>query len=327
MFGRVGVKGTEMHVTEEQRQLLALCAIRVGDRSPDWSVIARAALRPGGLGDLASGTVPERSREASVTRDLIRKGLGDLATCLGRVDYELDLAAEVGARLVTVLDDDYPHNLRLIYNLPPFLFIRGRPFGVQDSRSVAVVGTRAASTEGRNRACRLAERLVQESVVVVSGLAYGIDQSAHRATLDAGGRTIAVIGTGITRCYPAAHLELSDEIAERGTLVSQFWPSSPPAKWTFPRRNVVMSGISQGTAVVEASATSGAKMQARLALEHGKRVFLLHSLVTAQPWARDYVARRGAVEVETVEEIVRRLAAPERIRDVASARQLALDLS
>ena len=132
-----------------------------------------------------------------------------------------------------------------------------------DARSVAVVGTRDASAEGINKARKISERLVESGVVVVSGLARGIDTAAHTATLAAGGRTIAVIGTGITRTFPAENKELAGEISESGLIASQFWPSASPAKWTFPRRNVVMSGIAQGTVVVEASSTSGAKMQAR----------------------------------------------------------------
>jgi DNA processing protein len=162
---------------------------------------------------------------------------------------------------------------------------------------------------------------------VVSGLAAGIDTAAHTATLDSGGRTISVIGTGITRTYPAKNSALAQRIVENGgTLVSQFWPSTSPAKWTFPRRNVVMSGIAQGTVVIEASSTSGAKMQARLAIEHGKLVFLVSALVTDQPWAQKYVAERGAIEVADVADVIQRLAEPARIRDVTVQRQLTLDL-
>jgi DNA processing protein len=163
--------------------------------------------------------------------------------------------------------------------------------------------------------------LVERRVTVVSGMARGIDTAAHRGALDAGGRTIAVIGTGITRCYPSENRALAEEIASSGALVSQFWPTRQPGKDTFPRRNVVTSGISQGTVVIEATSTSGAKMQARLALEHGKKVFLLRSLVTSQPWATDYVSRRGAIEVSAVEEVSAQLAEPERVRQATMQNQ------
>jgi DNA processing protein len=193
--------------------------------------------------------------------------------------------------LITVLDEGYPRTLRLIYNLPPFLFVRGELLE-QDLRSVAVVGTREASEQGRECAARLARQLCTAGVTVVSGLARGIDTAAHSGALAAGGRTIAVVGTGITRTYPNENTQLCEEIAASGAVVSQFWPSAPPASYTFPKRNVTMSGIAQGTAVIDASATSGAKMQARYALEHGKKVFLLSSLVQRYEWAERYAQRR-----------------------------------
>jgi len=238
---------------------------------------------------------------------------------------ELEAAATVGARLVTVMDVGYPANLRLIPNLPPFLFYRGE-FREEDARSVAVVGTRKPSDAGTDRAARMSRLLAERDVTVISGLAKGIDTAAHRAALAAGARTIAVFGTGITQCYPAENRDLAEEIAASGALVSQFWPTRPPGRDTFPRRNVVTSGISQGTVVIEASSTSGAKMQARLAIEHGKKVFLVRSLVTSQPWANDYVQKRGAIEVGDVDEVITRLAAPERVRK-ATEQQTQLTLS
>ena len=226
----------------------------------------------------------------------------------------------LGAHLVTVLDSLYPANLRLIPNLPPFLFIRGEVLE-DDVRSVAVVGTREASDAGIRRAQKMSKLLAERGVTVVSGMARGIDSAAHRSAIESGGRTIAVLGTGITKTYPSENRELAEEITEHGALVSQFWPTRSPGRDTFPRRNVVTSGLSQGTVVIEASSTSGAKMQARLALEHGKKVFLLKSLVTDQPWARTYVAKRGAIEVNDVEEVIRHLASPERVRQASEQRQ------
>ncbi len=162
--------------------------------------------------------------------------------------------------------------------------------------------------------------LAAQGVTVVSGLARGIDAAAHRAALEAGGRTIAVVGTGITKCYPGEHSDLAEDIAASSALVSQFWPTRSAAKDTFPRRNVVTSGISQGTVVIEAGSTSGAKMQARIALDHGKKLFLIRSLVTAQPWAQSYI-ERGAIEVGDVDEVIARLAAPERVRQATEQQQ------
>jgi DNA processing protein len=206
--------------------------------------------------------------------------------------------------LVTVLDEIYPTNLRLVYNRPPFLFVRGE-LEAQDERAVAIVGTRQASPAGSEQAQRLARELAGNGVTVLSGLALGIDTAAHTAALEVGGRTVAVVGTGIQRTYPAANRALADRIvAGGGAIVSQFWPDAPPAKWSFPMRNVTMSGMGVGTVVVEASSTSGAKMQARLALEHGKRLFLVESLVMHEEWAQRYAERPGATVVQSVDDVL-----------------------
>jgi len=286
-------------VADDQRRLLALCA----SGSVGWSLIAREAQSSGGLDALW--------RESSATTD-------EAQVLFDRVDAELAAARDVGARLVTVLDDDYPANLRLVHNLPPFLFIRGE-VREQDVRSVAVVGTRDASPAGLRRARRMATLLFKHGVTVVSGLARGIDTAAHRAALEAGGRAIAVLGTGITRCDPPENHDLAEEVALHGAPVWQFWTIRSPGRDAFPRRNVVTSGLSQGTVVIEASSTSGAKMQARLALEHGK-VFLVRSLVAEQKWAQEYV-RRGAIEVANVEAVVRHLVLADEVCRAAEARR------
>lgn len=211
---------------------------------------------------------------------------------------------ERGVQIVTVLDSDYPANLRQVYNRPPFLFIKGK-LAADDDRSIAVVGTRQASPEGIASAGALAKQLVTHGITVLSGLAKGIDAGAHQATLDAGGRTVAVMGTGIDRIYPEENEALAERVLDQGgALVSQFWPWAPPTRFSFPMRNVVMSGMAIGTAVIEASARSGAKMQARLAVEHGKRLFLMASLVSQEEWAQRYSQHPAALVVDSVEDIV-----------------------
>lgn len=209
-----------------------------------------------------------------------------------------------GAQLITVLDENYPTNLQLIYNRPPFIWVRGR-LDAQDMRAVAVVGTRQASQEGRQIAQRLAYGLAEADVSVVSGLARGVDTAAHVASLEAGGHTTAVVGTGIlARTYPSENAALAERISEHGALVSQFWPDAPPRRTNFPLRNVVMSGLAAGTVVVEASSTSGAKMQARLALEHGKRLFLPENLLKNEEWAQRYANRPGVSIVRRLDDIL-----------------------
>jgi DNA processing protein len=311
-----------MDPPEQQRNLLALCAVR----GAHWNVIARAAQKPDGLDRLTVGELTERSSDAVRTADALADAKAALPTYRERADRAMEAAAAVGARLTTVLDDDYPMNLRLIYNLPPFLFVRGR-LRKDDAKSVAVVGTRSASDEGLRHAAKLASLLAEQKVTVLSGLARGVDTAAHEATLAAEGRTIAVIGTGILRTYPAENADLVERILENGAIVSQFWPDQPPTRYTFPRRNIVTSGMSQGTVVIEASSTSGAKMQARMALEHGKQVFLVQTLVTGQPWARKYL-ERGAIEVADVAAIVERLRSWKSIEALSEGRQqLALGLA
>ena len=299
----------------EQVDLLAMCRVR----GVSWHFLAREAQRPEGMERLRAGRAMEESRDATKTLAALASARDDLAERQRVVEAMLAVADADGIALTTVLDDDYPVNLRTIYNLPPFLFYRGtlRP---DDARSVAVVGTRQATADGLSRAKRIAQLLVEAGVTVLSGLARGIDTVAHQACLDAGGRTIAVLGSGIRRVYPPENAGLAERIAEHGAVVSQFWPDTHPTSYTFPRRNVVTSGMSQGTVVIEASATSGAKMQARLAVEHGKQVFLLHSLVTEREWARKYLKRPRVHEVHDVADILRLLRLPEEQRDRAMER-------
>jgi DNA processing protein len=302
--------------------LLALCRVP----GISWYFVAREAQRPGGLENLIASRTTERSTEAEKTLAVLRESDADMPAHRTWVRETIEACEADGIKLVTVLDEDYPANLRLIFNLPPFLFYRGE-LRHDDARAVAVVGTRRPSDEGISRARQLAAGLAAENVAVVSGLARGIDTAVHEACLDAGGRTIAVIGTGIRRTYPPENAELAARIAATGALVSQFWPDSPPRTDTFPRRNVTMSGLGQGTIVVEASATSGAKMQARMALEHGKQAFLLASLADRQDWARGYL-KRGAVRVDDLEAVMKRLHSVEAIdQQSQQRRQLTLALT
>lgn len=233
-----------------------------------------------------------------------RPPLADEST-LGGIETEIAAWEAEGMRLVCILDTYYPANLRTIHNRPPLLFVSGSLVS-DDERSVAVVGTRKPSADGVDTARRIAADLVNQDFVVVSGLAEGIDTAAHEGALDAGGRTLAVIGTGLRRCYPASNAELQRRLARESAVISQFWPDQPPTRRTFPMRNVVMSGLTLATVVVEATSTSGAKMQARLALEHGRPVFLLRRLLSHE-WAREYAERPGAYVVESSGEVAEQL--------------------
>lgn len=206
-----------------------------------------------------------------------------------------------GISVHSLFDDSYPARLRDIHQMPPVVFTRGTV--AEDRRAIAVVGTREPTDRGVAIAIQIATTLVENDVTVVSGLAAGIDTAAHVAALEAGGRTVAVIGTGIDRSYPPANTALQRRIVDDGLVLSQFWPDAPPTKHTFPMRNATMSGYAAATVVVEAAYRSGARMQARLALQHGRPVVLTDSLLV-HDWAREYAQRPGVYVVSSPDQLL-----------------------
>jgi DNA processing protein len=208
----------------------------------------------------------------------------------------------LGYRLLSILDAEYPARLRGVQQAPPIAFTIGSV--IADDPAVSVVGSRDASAAGLAMAADLARALTARHITVVSGLARGVDTAAHRAALDAGGRTVAVIGTGISRVYPAENRGLQDEIADRGLVLSQFWPEASPQKHTFLMRNATMSGYGLATMVVEAGETSGARAQARMAVEHGRQVILASQVVIRNQWAQQLVGRPGVHVAKTVDDVM-----------------------
>lgn len=196
-----------------------------------------------------------------------------------------------GYRVLSILDRDYPVWLRGVHQAPPVIFTLGTV--IANDAAVSVVGSRAASPAGLAMAADIARALTARKLTVIAGLARGIDTAAHRAALDAGGRTVAVIGTGIARVYPAENRALQREIASRGLVLSQFWPDAPPQKHTFLMRNATMSGYGLATVVVEAGERSGARAQARMAVEHGRQVILTDRVVAGNEWAQKLIGRPG----------------------------------
>ncbi|MDQ2740540.1 MAG: DNA-protecting protein DprA [Actinomycetota bacterium] len=208
-------------------------------------------------------------------------------------------------RLVSILDPEYPARLRDIHQAPPFLFAMGAL--LSDDPAIAVVGSRKASARGLGVAANVANELALRGVTVLSGLAAGVDSAAHTAALDANGRTVALIGTGITRYYPASNRQLQDRVAREGLVLSQFWPDGPPQPHNFLMRNAVMSGYGRATVVVEAGEHSGARAQARMAVEHGRPVILTDQVVQANEWARKLVDRPGVHTAANVTAVMRRV--------------------
>jgi DNA processing protein len=191
--------------------------------------------------------------------------------------YEQRLATR-GFRFVS----DLSPNLRSIHDPPAGLFVRGAaPPEMLERPAVAIVGARACSGYGASVARSLARELAAAGLVVVSGLARGVDGEAHRGALDAGGTTVAVLGCGIDRDYPAAHADLARRIAETGLIVSEYAPGVEPAPWRFPARNRIVAGLAAATVVVEARERSGALITADLALEEGREVFAVPGEITS----------------------------------------------
>jgi DNA processing protein len=277
----------------EQGGTAALVALLRGGRRP-WREYAAHLEEPGGIQALLGEEL-----------GLLADEQVQLAVC------DLERWTEQGIRACSVLDPDYPANLRAVHDRPPLIFIAGR-LQESDSRAVAIIGSRQASPSGVGRARAIAKQLVADGYTVASGLAAGIDSAAHHAALDSGGRTIAVIGTGLLKSYPPQNAALQRRIATECAVISQFWPEAPPTRKSFPLRNAVMSGMSLATVVVEASPTSGARTQARLALAHGRPVLLVDSLLS-QDWAKQLATRPGTHVVGSpaeVTEVVERITAP-----------------
>jgi DNA processing protein len=195
---------------------------------------------------------------------------------------ELERLAQLGLRFLPRSDGRFPALLRAIHDPPPGLFLRGAADADLLARpAVAVVGARACSAYGRQVARSLGRDLAAAGLVVVSGLARGIDAEAHRGALETGGATVAVLGCGIDRDYPAAHRELARSIAEQSVVVSEYAPGVEPAPWRFPARNRIVAGLCAATVVVEARERSGALITADFALEEGREVFAVPGEITS----------------------------------------------
>jgi DNA processing protein len=227
--------------------------------------------------------------------------LGSFDECLERT---LEWASQAGNTIVTLADSAYPPALLSMPDPPPLLYVKGR-LALLQTRAVAIVGSRSATPQGLDDARRFAHALSNAGLAVVSGLAQGIDGAAHRGGLSGPGGTIAVIGTGADVVYPSAHHALAHEIAENGTIVSE-WPlGTPPRSANFPQRNRLIAGLVSGVLVVEAAMRSGSLITARLANEMGRDVFALPGSIHA-PLARGChrMIKQGAKLVETPDDIL-----------------------
>ncbi len=223
------------------------------------------------------------------------------------VDRELAVCREHGIEILTESDDSYPRMLREIHDPPGALFVRGT-LKPDDALAIGIVGTRHASRYGLQQAQKLAGSLSRAGLTVVSGLARGIDAAAHRGALEAGGRTLAVLASGVLRIYPPEHDALAQEVIAQGALLSESPPNFEPIAGMFPQRNRIISGLSLGVIVVEAAQRSGALISARHAMEQGREVFAVPGRIDNRV-ARGchLLIRDGAKLVESADDVLEEL--------------------
>jgi len=217
---------------------------------------------------------------------------------------ELEKIKQHGAQFITILDQSYPQNLKTIYDPPVVLYVQGELLPA-DKNAIAIVGTRRATNYGRESAAKLARQLSSAGITVVSGLARGIDTAAHRAALEAGGRTIAVLGCGLANFYPPENRDLAQSIVESGAVISEFPMAVPPQGSNFPQRNRIISGLSLGVVMAEAPKKSGALLTAAQALDQNRHVFTIPGRIDMPSFSGNHqLLKQGARLVESVDDIL-----------------------
>lgn len=214
---------------------------------------------------------------------------------------------QLGISVLILEDPSYPARLREIPDPPPVLYVRGA-LTLADEWAIAVVGTRRATAYGRQTVERLVGEIARAGVTIVSGMARGIDTFAHRAALATGGRTVAVLGSGLDRLYPEENRDLAGEIAEQGAVVTEFALGTPPDAQNFPRRNRIVSGLALGTLVIEADHKSGAMITATVAAEQGRDVFAVPgSILSPSSAGPNQLIKEGAKVVTSAADVLEEL--------------------
>ncbi len=255
------------------------------------------------LTELESCGIPTRAAQAIFAQGALQDA-----------EKELEKAEKAGARLVTMESEDYPHQLKQIPDAPLVLYVRG-DVKVLSQFAVAMVGTRRPSAYGSSVAHRLAHDLAERQLVVVSGLARGIDSASHRGALEAKGRTVAVLGSGIDVIYPRENKRLADEIEKSGAVISEFPLGTGPTPENFPIRNRIISGLSLGVVVVEAAEYSGSLITARLAVDQSREVFAVPGNITsAQSFGPNHLLKQGAKLVDQWMDVIEEFPAEVRMQ-------------
>lgn len=311
MFESLGLGGVVDVMRDEHAALIALLRVRPEGRN--WRTLTDDVLECGSAKAVWERYNPPQLIPPPATEDALALAAADL-----------DAWQREGACFLSVLDKGFPQRLLDIVETPPFLFARGNV--ELDDPGLSIVGSRKASQRGLDMAAGIARYLVELQLTVISGLAAGIDTAAHQAALAARGRTVAFIATGLNRSYPAENKGLQAAISDRGLVLSQFWPDGPPQKQNFLMRNALMSGYGLATVVVEAGEHSGARAQARMAVEHGRPVILTDLVVQSNQWARMLIERPGvyvAAGLDDIGRIVEHIRSePQKVDD--ALRQLSL---
>lgn len=243
---------------------------------------------------------------------------------------EFELARRQNIRLLAFDDPEYPENLRAAEDAPPVIYVRGQINCLRQPLSLSIVGARNASLNGRKLASQISCELTSQGIMIVSGMARGIDTAAHKGAmfaLNRSGNTVAVLGTGIDIAYPAENQKLCEQIAGQGAVISEFPLGTEPSAGNFPRRNRIVSALTDGTLVVEASLHSGSLITARLALEQGRDVFAVPGFPTDERSAGpNKLIKDGAFLVENAEDILNVLSADARRKIPRTPRPVQTDL-
>lgn len=265
--------------------------MRVTAKKTEWSTVTEQVMERGGARLLWEDGHPPGLF-----------GAGDESGELDRAARDVERWKSAPFRFHTFMDRSYPEQLRSVRRVPPVVFTWGRM--VPRENGICVVGSRDPSERALEFARRVAVGLAEVGITVISGLAKGIDTAAHRATLDAGGRTVAVLGNGVDRAYPQENRELQAEISQRGMLLTHFLPEYPPSRWSFPARNATMSAYGLATVIVEANEQSGTRIQAREAVRHGRSVILNVTVAQATTWGRAMVGTPNVHIASSPEEAI-----------------------
>ncbi|RDI65727.1 DNA-processing protein DprA [Nocardia pseudobrasiliensis] len=281
------VEGSLLGNDKERAALVAM--MRLESKRVDWSKLTERLSERGSAVLLWEDEHP---------KDLFGDG-GDAAV-LQQAERDIQTWKRAPFQFHTFTDRSYPSQLRSVRQVPPMVFTHGKlkPGEI----GICVVGSRNATDAGLTFARTICRYLVDSGLTVIAGLAKGIDTAAHRAALDADGRTVAVLGNGLNRVYPQENRDLQNEISERGMLLTHFLPEYPPSRWSFPARNVTMSAYGTATVIVEASEKSGTRIQAREAVAHGRPVIINAAVVGSTTWGRALQNEPGVYVAESAQQ-------------------------